>query len=304
MPLKEAVLLLAYGTPDNLDDIHDFLLDIRGGRPVSDELMSEMTERYEAIGGPSPLTELTMAQADAIKAGLAEQGIELPVYVGMRHWKPWIHEALEQMMAAGIEHAYTQILAPHACTYTQTTYQKALNKAIEQTGCPISFEATGPWSDRPSLIEAQRDVTRKQLERVPAGAKVKTIFSAHSLPTRIQETGDPYPQDLLANARAIAAGLEGIDWMFAYQSAGAYGGPWLGPDINEIVGDLAKDEYEYIVSVPIGFVCDHLEILFDLDIETKGIAEEHGLTLLRADAMNTHPSFIQAIVEHILDTRR
>jgi len=189
------------------------------------------------------------------------------------------------------------ILAPHRCLATMAAYEKAVLAAQAELGAAFALAWVPAWSQQPRLIAAQVDALRQALAQVPAGKRCKVLFSAHSLPTRIVDNGDPYPTDLAANAAAIAQAAGVTDWQFVYQSAGAAGGAWLGPDIQEVLPGLADAGYQWLVSQPIGFVCDHLEILFDIDIETRHAASQLGLGLSRAPSMNSHPDFIGAIAD-------
>ena len=300
---RRAVLLLAYGTPDGLDDVPAYLLDVRRGRPPTSELVKEMTDRYAAIGGKSPLTQLTHDQAEALRLVFKQREIDLPVYVGMRHWRPWIKDTLSQMHEDGIQEAVVLILAPHHCELTLKTYSEAVDRALDKLGLgeKIRLHYVDYWSDQPNFLQAQIDALREALTRVPKGKHAKVIFSAHSLPKLYLGDDDPYEDDLRANANRIAMNMRRLDWTFAFQSAGASGGEWLGPDINEVLPSLREDGVEWIVSMPIGFVCDHLEILYDIDIETKALAKEIGMGLTRVEAMNTHPRFISGIADAVIE---
>ncbi len=296
-PDAVACLLLAYGTPDSVDGAECFLMDIMGGRRPSPEAVADLERRYEAIGGVSPLTRITQAQADGVAADVARRGRPTPVYVGMRHWSPRIEATLRRIVADGIHRIGVLILAPHACDLTEQTYRTAFDRALASIDAPLEVAWTGPWSRQPGLVEAQADLLRDALAQVPDGVMPHVVFSAHSLPERIVDNGDPYPDDLLANSRAIADAAGIRTWSFAWQSAGRRGGPWLGPDINDHLRHLAAEGERWVVSMPIGFVCDHLEILYDLDIESRQVADELGLGFTRVDAPNTHPHFLAAIAD-------
>jgi ferrochelatase len=299
---KKAVLVLAYGSPESVDGMEEYLLDIRGGRPVSPEFVAEFQHRYSLIGGKSPLTELTFAQGRAVAAQLQRRGHNWPVYVGMRHWTPWISDTVAQMHADGIEEAVAIVMAPHYSKMSIGKYWERLNQAQESVGSRIRFTMVDSWYRQPKFIEAVEARVRAGLQKFAADERprVKLVFSAHSLPARLLKMGDPYDDQLKDNATIVADRLGPVDWMFSYQSAAETGEPWLGPQIEEVVVNLAGEGYKHMLVAPIGFVCDHVEILYDLDIEAKQLAQEHGVHLERIESMNTAPLFIEAIAEAVL----
>jgi ferrochelatase len=299
---KKAVLVLAYGSPESVDGMEEYLLDIRGGRPVSPEFVAEFQHRYSLIGGKSPLTELTFAQGRAVAAQLQRRGHNWPVYVGMRHWTPWISDTVAQMHADGIEEAVAIVMAPHYSKMSIGKYWERLNQAQESVGSRIRFTMVDSWYRQPKFIEAVEARVRAGLQKFAADERprVKLVFSAHSLPARLLKMGDPYDDQLKDNATIVADRLGPVDWMFSYQSAAETGEPWLGPQIEEVVVNLAGEGYKHMLVAPIGFVCDHVEILYDLDIEAKQLAQEHGVHLERIESMNTDPLFIEAIAEAVL----
>jgi ferrochelatase len=293
-----AVLLMAYGTVSSMDDMAAYLLDIREGRPPSPELVREMRHRYEAIGG-SPLLRLTEAQARALESELARRGRPAPVFTGMRHWSPRIREAVAAMNAAGVTEAVAIVLAPHYSSLSIGRYRKRLDEALAETGARIRFRVVESWWNQPRLFDAFEQRVRSALARwegAPA-AKTRVLFSAHSLPARLKAMGDPYEDQLLAHAKALADRLGLADWMFVFQSAGASPEPWLGPALEEVIPRLAAEGYRRLLVVPTGFVCDHVEILYDLDIEAKALAADHGIDLARTESMNDFPPFIAALAD-------
>jgi len=292
---KKAALILAYGTPNSVERMKCYLSDIRGGRPMSDEFVEEFKHRYSLIGG-SPLTKLTYQQAKSTADELKQRGYDMPVYVGMRHWSPWIKDAIGQMYLHGIEEAVAIVMAPHYSKMSIGKYWDNIAEAQKLHSTDINFSFVDSWYRQPKFLQATEEQVRAGLEKFPAEVRdqVKIIFSAHSLPARLIKMGDPYDDELQDNARTVAERLGNIDWMFSYQSAAHTGEPWLGPQIEDVVVDLAKEGYKYALAVPIGFVCDHVEVLFDIDIEAKQIGEEHGLQLERVEMMNTNPLFIGA----------
>lgn len=300
---KQAILMMAYGTPDSVDGMECYLWDIRGGRPMSQEFIDEFKHRYALIGGKSPLTALTYEQARKTGEALRRRGYDWPVYVGMRHWSPWIKDAVGQMYIQGIEEAVAIVMAPHYSKMSIGRYWAKIEEAQQEIGSRIKFSLVEAWYRQPKFLQAVENHVRAGLEKFPAGVrdKVKIVFTAHSLPARLLKMGDPYDDQLKENARLVAERLGEVDWMFSYQSAAETGEPWLGPPIEEVVVDLARQGYRHILVAPIGFVCDHVEILYDIDIEAKKLAGEHGLQLERIESMNATPLFIDAVTDAIVE---
>ena len=296
--MKKAILILAYGTPSSMDDMAAYLLDVREGRVPSPELVSEMQHRYTLIG-KSPLNELTMAQAQAVQDEVRRRGHDAKVYVGMRHWKPWIKDTVATMKADGVEEAVAIVMAPHFSSLSIGKYRKRVELAQQELGSAISFKFVESWWQQPKFLGALDSKVRAALAKFKDGARVKVVFTAHSLPERIMKMGDPYDSQLKDNAKALAARLGITDWMFAYQSAGASPEPWLGPAIEDVIPDLAKQGYKDVLVAPLGFVCDHVEILYDLDIEAQKVAADCGVHLERTQMMNTTPEFIAAVVDAV-----
>ncbi len=297
---KKAVLIMAYGTPSNVERMQCYLSDIRGGRPMSEEFIKEFQHRYELIGG-SPLTRLTFEQAKKTSQVLQQRGYDWPVYVGMRHWSPWIKDAVGQMYLHGIEECVAIVMAPHYSSMSIGRYQAKIEEAQQMYGANIKFSFVNSWYEQPAFLQALENHIRAGYEKFAPEVRdqVKLIFSAHSLPARLLKMGDPYDEQLQTNAKIMAGRLGSVDWMFSYQSAGHTGEPWLGPQIEDVVVDLARQGYRYALAAPIGFVCDHVEILYDLDIEAKQLGQEHGLQLERIESMNTDPLFIEAIADAV-----
>ncbi|GAB4432440.1 MAG: ferrochelatase [Anaerolineae bacterium] len=299
---RKAVLMLAYGTVTSTERMRCYLSDIRGGRPMSDEFVGEFKHRYDLIGG-SPLTGLTYDQAKKTGEELQRRGHDMPVYLGMRHWSPWIKDAVGQMYLHGIEEATAIVMAPHYSKMSIGKYWEKIEEAQKMHGTGINFSFVNSWYRQPKFLQAVENHVRAGLEKFPEEVRgeVKVVFSAHSLPERLKKMGDPYDDELQDNARIVAERLGDVDWMFSYQSAAHTGEPWLGPQIEDVVVDLAQQGYKHMLVAPIGFVCDHVEILFDIDIEAKQIAEENGINLQRIDSMNSAPLFIEAVADAILE---
>ncbi len=299
------VLIMAYGGPNSLEEIPGYLADIRNGRVTSTAVLEEITNNYRQIGGKSPLLEMTLAQVSAIQEQLGER---FHCYLGMRHWSPWIEETVRDMLADGITHAVSLVLAPHYSEMSVARYQAKIADGLEMYRGAIEFEHIASYHDAPAYIKALTNRVHDGLERWPASERnaVHVIFSAHSLPTRILKMGDPYDEQLRETARLVAqqAGLRDDQWSWSYQSAGRSPEPWLGPQLEEHIPDLAAQGIRNVVSIPVGFVSDHVEILFDIDIEAGQVAQEHGVRLERPPALNDDPLFIEQLASLIRDRAR
>jgi ferrochelatase len=286
--VKTAVVLMAYGSPSRREDIPAYFEDIRGGRPVRPEAIAELTERYRRIGGSSPLNEITELQRAAL-----ERDLGAPVYVGMKHWTPRIAEAVEQAVSEGAQRIVGLVLAPHYSAISIGGYRERLESALDGRAELVMIES---WHDHPPFIDLVADRVR--------GTDAHVVFTAHSLPARILEEGDPYKEQLLETSRLVAE-QAGVDsWSFAFQSASPTGEPWLGPDILEELDRLHAEGVTKILVAPVGFVSDHLEILWDIDVEASEKAAELGLELDRIDSLNDAPEFARALarlVEQVLD---
>jgi protoporphyrin/coproporphyrin ferrochelatase len=277
--LKAAVILMAYGSPATVDDVPGYLADIREGRPVSQEAIDELTERYRRIGGRSPLDEITEAQRAAL-----ERALGVPVFVGMKHWRPRIAEAVEAGLAAGADTLVGLVLAPHYSRLSIAGYRERLEQALQGRAELVFVES---WHDHVPFL----DVLAERVRRFDG----HVIFTAHSLPERILQDGDPYRDQLLETSRLVAEGAGLTAWSFAFQSASATGEPWLGPDILEELDRLTANGVHRVLVCPVGFVSDHLEILWDLDIEARAKAAELGLELERIESLNDDPQFVRAL---------
>jgi ferrochelatase len=292
------VLLLAYGGPETLGDIPAYLLDIRGGRETPQSLIDEITHRYEQIGGKSPLLEIT--QRAAHKLG---EKVDLPVYVGMRHWHPHIKDVLAQMAADGIRQMIVICMAPHYSVMSIGVYRQKVDEALAAVGEGVSLSFVESWGTQPSFLDGIAANAREALARFAADVRdsVKVIFTAHSLPASILERGDPYDAQLHETAHLLAdrLGLPVDRWTFCYQSAAQTGTPWLGPSIESLVPQLAEGGERNLVVVPIGFIADHVEVLYDLDIGVQKIAAQHGVHVERAQTLNDSDALIEALAQLI-----
>ncbi|MEI6046179.1 MAG: ferrochelatase [Chloroflexota bacterium] len=298
------VLLMAYGGPASLDELPGYLADIRSGRPTTKAVLEEMTHNYTLIGGKSPLLEITKQQATALEALLnAKEAGTYKVYLGMRHWSPWIEETVREMLAEGITQSVALVMAPHYSQMSTAKYHEKAQLGLKMYGGNIEFDAINSYNTAPKYVQALVNRVKEGIARFPEADQesVHVILSAHSLPSRIIRMGDPYQDELFETARLIVAGagLRDDQWSWSYQSAGRSPEPWLGPQIEDHIRDLAGKGVQNIVSVPIGFVCDHVEMLFDIDIKAQAIAHELQIRLERPPALNTDPLFIEALADLI-----
>jgi ferrochelatase len=270
---------MAYGSPERAEDIPAYFSDIRGGRPVRPEAVEELAERYRRIGGSSPLNRITEAQRAAL-----ERKTGLPVYVGMKHWAPWIPEAVERALGDGAQRLVGLVLAPHYSRISIGGYRDRLEQALDGRAELVFVES---WHDHEPYLELLAERVR--------GTDAHVVFTAHSLPERILAEGDPYRDQLLETSQLVAerAGLE--SWSFAFQSESRTGEPWLGPDILVELESLHARGLGKVLVAPVGFVSDHLEILWDLDVAARERAAELGLRLERIESLNDDPGFIRAL---------
>ena len=293
----DAILLMAYGSPDRLDQVEAYYTDIRRGSPPPPELLEELIGRYRAIGGGSPLSRIVETQRAALEAALGARGRPVRVYAGMRHIEPRIGRIVEGMAADGVERFVAIALAPQQSS-NAAGYRRAVDAALVGLGegAP-SVVFVDSWYDQPRFIEALAGTTREALARCPDPTRVRVMFTAHSLPARVVAEGDPYPDQLAATAALVAERLGLDEYNFAFQSAGRTGEAWLGPDILDEIRRLAAEGVTDLLIRPVGFVADHLEVLYDIDIEAQGVARAAGIRLERARSMNDDPIFIAGLAD-------
>jgi ferrochelatase len=280
------VLLLAHGTPDSLEDMPEYLTRVRGGRPPSPALIEEMTHNYAAIGGRSPLTDITRAQGLALTRELG-----LPVYVGMRNWHPFIADAIASARSDGVRLLVAIPLAPQYSTLSVAKYQAAV-EAVNASELTVRFVSA--WYDQPTLLAAFAERLATSQETFLPDV---VLFTAHSLPRRVVDAGDPYPEHVRATATALASARGLKKPRIVYQSAGRTDEPWLGPTIEQGLAAVAEEGARRVLLCPVGFVCDHTEILYDLDVVAARFARERGLELARTESLNTSPTFIRALAD-------
>lgn len=291
------LLVMAYGGPDNLDEVEPYLMDVRGYRPTSTEIIHEVRERYREIGGRSPLLDQTREQADALVTALNRNGQNFKAFVGMRHWHPYIKDALAEMQAQGIERAVGLVMAPQYSRMSIEAYYKKIDEA-EST---VDIAPIKDWHLLPGYIDALVSRVRAALERFPAElrSEVRVIFSAHSLPERILEWNDPYPEQLRETVDAVMQQLGDQPHEFAFQSAAISNEPWLGPDVSVLIERYAAQGHKNIISCPIGFVCEHVEVLYDVDIVYQNLAKSLGVRLERIEMVHTSPQMISGLAHLI-----
>ncbi|MGZ8782675.1 MAG: ferrochelatase [Gaiellaceae bacterium] len=279
--MSNAVVLMAYGSPDRLEDVPAYYADIRGGRPIRPELLEDLVVRYRRLGieDSNPLNEITEATRAALEAELG-----IPVYTGMRHWQPRITEAVEQALAGGADAIVGLVLAPHYSSMSIARYRSLLEEAI---GGRAELRFVERWGAEPGFVELLA-------ERI-VGTDAHVVFTAHSLPARIVAEGDTYKDELLETASLVAekAGVE--EWSFSFQSESPTGEPWLGPDILDHLDALAAGGVSKVLVTPVGFVADHLEIKWDIDVEAQEKAAELGVELERIELPNADPAFIRVL---------
>ena len=272
---------MAYGSPSEIADIPAYLADIREGKPVSEAAITELTERYRRIGGRSPLDEVTEAQRTAL-----ESELQLPVHVGMKHWRPRVAEAVEAAVAGGAGRIVGLVLAPHYSRLSIAGYRSRVEAALQDRAELVFVES---WHDHEPFLDVLADRVR--------GADAHVVFTAHSLPERILALGDPYRDQLLETSRLVAERADLEAWSFAFQSASSTGEPWLGPDILDELDRLHAEGVHTVLVCPVGFVSDHLEILWDLDVEARERAAKLGVELKRIRSLNDDPDFVGALAQ-------
>lgn len=295
------VLYMAYGGPESLEDLPGYLSDIRSGRTTNTAVLEEITHNYASIGGKSPILGITRAQVEEATQLLNQNGsgIQYKAYIGMRHWSPWIEETVRDMLNDGIQKAVAVVLAPHYSTMSVAKYHQKVKAGLDMFHGHIDFEFIDSYHDAPKYIQAMVNRVKEGIAQFPEGEDVHVILSAHSLPERILKMGDPYQDQLWESARLIAqgAGLSDDQWSWSYQSAGRSPEPWLGPQLEDHVVDLNAKGVKNVVSVVIGFVSDHVEILYDIDIKTQEVAQELGMKLVRPPSLNTDPLYMETLSE-------
>lgn len=286
------VLLLAHGAPDQLADIPEFLLNVRGGRPLPGPVVKEITHRYSLIGGGSPLLRLTTLQAEALAKLIAH-----PVYVGMRNWKPFITGAVRRLSEDGVERVVAVCLAPQNSRTSIGLYRKYLMAAVAQVRPELLVDFVESYHDHPGLIAAfrQRFEAAARAARQETGGPVPVIFTAHSVPERTIADGDPYEQQVRETAALVARAAGLTDYRLAFQSQGMTAEKWLGPTVESQIDELAQAGAKNVLLIPVGFVCDHVEILYDIDVLFRDYGKTRGVRVRRSESLNDSPEFAAAL---------
>lgn len=295
-----AVLLMAMGGPDCLENVEPFLLDVRGGRPTPPELVAEIQERYRATGGKSPALGITMKVAKKLETRLNESVHgRYRVYVGLRHWHPFIRETLAQLIQDDPEHIIGFCMAPQQSSLSTGAYRKKVEEAQGLLNDHRSLSYVGSWNRHPKLIAAIVDNVREGLRKFSPAVRphVTVLFTAHSLPERIVAMNDPYPDEVKGTMAAVTAVLGGQPTAFAYQSQGRSAERWLGPTVEATIDELHQAGQRHVLVAPIGFLCDHVETLYDIDIELKQLAAGHGIQLERIAMLNDSSSLVETLVD-------
>lgn len=295
-----AIFLMAHGAPTRLEDIPLYLKNIRGGRDSSPEVIQLIRERYQAIGGSSPLLEITKGQTDALEQFMNQDGKNtFKVYFGMRSWSPYIKDVVRQMADDGIKKIIAICLAPQYSKWSTERYFKSLNEALRECGAKDDTEVRyiSSWCDHPCLTDAFVEKYDQAIERLRQKGKdrVTTIFTVHSIPASSLDEGDPYADEYEKTVRKIVERVQLTDWHMAYQSQGMIPVPWLGPTVESVLDKIARKGSKTVLLVPVGFVSDHIEILYDVDIHFKNYAKAQKLDLYRTESLNLSPTFIEAL---------
>jgi ferrochelatase len=293
--MKPAVLLLAHGAPERMEEVEEYIAQVRGGRPLAQERIAAIKQRYAAIGGGSPLKARVLEQAQLLQNSIAGSAPPCPVYVGMRNLQPSIRQTMSRMQADGVDHIVAICVAPQYSQFSVGFYFRQLQQARDSLAYGATVSWTKSYYNHPLLIKAfcERLAPLLPCDRV--------LFTAHSLPEKTLDSGDSYDAEARGTASAVAlrAGLAGHD--FAYQSQGMTEEPWLGPRVESVLDRYAREGVTRLVLAPIGFTCDHLEILYDVDVAFRGYAQERGMELARPESLNASPAFIAALTDVALE---
>ncbi len=294
-----AVLLMAYGSPNSLDEVGEYLRRVRGGRLPTPEEVERLRDRYRQVGGQTPLLKITLAQAKALEGKLQSDGFNSKVYVGMKHWHPFIEDVVGKIEGAGAQGIIGLALAPHYSELSIGGYADAVRRGLARTGRPVAFTMVESWHDLQSLINALSRRVGDGLEKFDEPSRAVVLFTAHSLPKKSVADDDPYWSQLQETSKLVASKSGIKSWDFAFQSAGHPIDSWMGPSIKEKITELSGKGFWELLVCPVGFVSDHLEILYDLDIEAKSYASSLGTRLERTASLNDDPEFINALLSRL-----
>jgi len=299
----DCVFLMAYGAPEKMEDVRPFLDNVLRGLPVPKERYEVVVHHYELLGGKSPLNELTDRQAEGLRAELKRQKIDMPVFVGMRFYKPYMFTALKAMKEQGYRRAIGIIMSPYQSMPSWEKYQETIQEVLDlgysEEVPEVDF--IKPWFDHPLFAKSQAAQVRAALDKIPAERRAKTriIFTAHSIPTAVAARC-PYAGQIEHACKAVVEEIGGADWTLAWQSrSGDPKTPWLEPDVNDYLLTVQEQGIEDVILCPIGFISDHVEVMYDLDLEAKATCARLGLNMVRAETVNDHPIFIEAMAEMV-----
>ncbi len=293
-----AVLLMAYGSPNSLEEVAEYLRQVRGGRSTTPAEVECLRDRYRKVGGQTPLLKITLAQASALQARFASDRVPARVHVGMKHWHPFIEETVQDVVSEGASSIVGLAMAPHYSKLSIGGYEEAVRRGLDKTK-PVPFSMIESWHTQPHLIQALAQRVRMGLDTMEKPSDAAFLFTAHSLPKRFVSEDDPYLAQLNETSRLVADQAGAGFWDFAFQSAGEPADSWLGPQIKEKIAELSGKGFREILVCPVGFVSDHLEILYDLDIEAKEYGLSLGARVARTQSLNDDPEFISAIAEAV-----
>ncbi|UQD51341.1 ferrochelatase [Bacillus methanolicus] len=304
MKKKMGLLVMAYGTPYKEEDLERYYTHIRRGRKPSQEMIEELRSRYKAIGGISPLAKITRQQAEELEKHLnqIQSKYEFKMYLGLKHIEPFVEDAVKQMHDDGIQEAVSIVLAPHFSTFSVKSYNERAKEEAKKFGGP-NITSIESWYNEPKFIQYWATKVKETFEKMPNTEKDNAclIVSAHSLPEKILDIGDPYPNQLKETADLIASQADVKNYAIGWQSAGNTPEPWLGPDVQDLTRDLYdKKGYRAFVYIPVGFVSEHLEVLYDNDIECKNVTDEVGASYYRPEMPNAQPEFIDALASVVM----
>ena len=297
-----AIVLIGYGGPEKKEDIIPFLKKVASGRPIPEERLKEVAHHYELFGGKSPLNELTFKQGEKLKSFLSEKGYDLPVFLGMRNWHPFYYDTVKQVADLGVKKAVGVIMAIYQCDTSWERYQREFAEACREQNLDLEFVYTDVLFDHPLFIESCANNIKSCFDLISQDEleETKLIFTAHSIPVSMAE-GSPYVSQFETSSRLVAEHLSHKNYMTAYQSrSGPPSVPWLEPDICDVIDDIAKDGVKNIVVQSIGFLCDHVEVLFDIGVEAKEAAEKNGINLYMAKTVNDDDLYIRSLEESVL----
>ncbi|NIP31296.1 MAG: ferrochelatase [Candidatus Dadabacteria bacterium] len=298
----DAIMMIGYGGPEKKDDIMPFLRNVSKGRPIPEERLAEVAHHYEIFDGKSPLNEYTFKQGNKLEKFLSEKGYNLPVYVGMRNWRPFINDSLSEINDKGYKNVIGLIMAAHQSDASWERYMRDVDEGCEELNIDLHFEYVRPIFDHPLFIEGSADKVKEKLNEIPKEKLDTTmlIFTAHSIPVRMAENS-PYVEQFETSSKLVAESTGHPHWMTCYQSrSGSPRDPWLEPDICDVIPDLVQRGITDIVVQAIGFVCDHIEVLYDIGIEAQEVSDEVGIKLHRASTVNDDDKFIRALEDEVL----